>query len=275
MRVCIGLVHNNGSHVPGLIAELNKLQRLLECEGMCVNFIKAGFQPKVTSHGFMRFISRRMTYVSLGFKWLGYRNKKNYLGFIFCEVINFLRIFNDVKNLRRNSQIETYVTDKHLRIWSSAVDVSDYVIIFEDDVIIKEDSFDRLVKLLLFLGNQSGDFYVDLAGGLKISDLGIEKLVKHGGMCCSDSAFLSGFVEYERLVTNTACGYLLSKGVLSIFLSHLVANPGLRHVGIDWLINGLSMVEDLNVSCLHSRPEIFKHGSFTGEHISWQIKSSD
>ncbi|MCJ7546066.1 MAG: hypothetical protein MUP30_04490, partial [Deltaproteobacteria bacterium] len=161
----------------------------------------------------------------------------------------------------RHSFIETIVTDKHIRAWNTFIETGcDYLVCFEDDAIFMDDSIRRMCNLFDTLSKKGikNLVYVDLAGGCELADLRISFLETHRG---------DGFRYYLKPVTNTACAYLLSKPLVSVFLAHLVKRPRLRLIGIDWMMNKLFMLtikDTVECLCMHADPTIFKHGSTTG-----------
>jgi GR25 family glycosyltransferase involved in LPS biosynthesis len=159
------------------------------------------------------------------------------------------------------------VTDKHIRAWATFLDTNaDFLILFEADLVFKDDSNQRLENLLDKLVREKSDrlLYVDLAGGCSTEALKIGKL-----QIGKDATFL----HYSKPVTNTACAYLLSRSLASTFFKVLIRRPWFRIIGVDWMMNALFMrmeKEAANfVVCMHAEPTIFKHGSTTGEYMPW------
>ena len=77
---------------------------------------------------------------------------------------------------------------------------------------------------------------------------------------------------YKNPVTNTACAHLMSRELVTAFCKTLTRRPWLRLVGVDWMINSIFILGEEQVSdciCLHVDPTIFKHGTTTGEYVSW------
>jgi GR25 family glycosyltransferase involved in LPS biosynthesis len=168
---------------------------------------------------------------------------------------------------KRNSAVEMVVTDKHLRAWATFLDTSgDCLICFEDDAVFKSDSIDRLMALLdeLLPSRLGSPMYVDLAGGCSLEALQIHNL---------EVSWDGSFRHYSKPVTNTACVYLLSRPLVTTFCGIIARRPWLRVIGIDWLMNTLLMQmanDGVKCACLHADPAIFKHGTTTGEYVSWQ-----
>lgn len=104
-------------------------------------------------------------------------------------------------------------------------------------------------------------------GGCSLADLMIARLeTRHDG----------NYRHYQKPVTNTACAYLISRELVIKFNAILTRKPWLRLIGIDWMINSLfiSMGKEVSsVVCMHADPTIFKHGTKTGEYISWQANT--
>jgi len=269
MKVFLGLVHNNGEHVDDVKSNIEALKKELLDEGYEVTIAYSSYQPIINRHTVLKLLKRRFDYFKLGVRWNSYRNGRNSFRFLISAFIDFLKIKN-LRKLARNSLIETYVTDKHLRLWFSAIEESDFIVVFEDDVIFKKDSIDNFKKVVSYFKISENDLdYFDLAGGLPINILGIDKLKIPDFQ--GDQFLDADVVYYNKIVTNTACGYMISRETLESFISTLIDNPHYRYTGIDWLINRLAMhVESKGFKSVHFNPPLFNHGSFTGEHQSWQ-----
>ena len=141
---------------------------------------------------------------------------------------------------------------------------ADFIICFEDDVVFKDDSVERIWDLLGLLAKKNLDarIYVDLAGGCKLDELRIDNL---------ESSQDASFKFYRKPVTNTACAYLMSRQLAVAFHSILTRRPWLRLLGADWMMNSLFIAMENNGMesvCMHAAPTIFKHGSATGEYVS-------
>jgi len=104
-------------------------------------------------------------------------------------------------------------------------------------------------------------------GGCKLADLMIARL---------ETSQDENYRYYKKPVTNTACAYLMSRELVTTFCATLTRRPWLRLVGIDWMMNSLFILWGERVSdciCMHADPTIFKHGTTTGEYVSWQAKA--
>jgi hypothetical protein len=90
----------------------------------------------------------------------------------------------------------------------------------------KDDSNQRVADLLDTLSRRNLDspVYVDLAGGCRLKELWIGKLE------AGQDAY---FRHYSRPVTNTACAYLMSRQLVTIFHEILTRRPWLRLIGTD------------------------------------------
>lgn len=161
------------------------------------------------------------------------------------------------------------VTDKHIRAWEAFLDMGgDFLICFEDDAVFRGDSIQRVRDLLDLLSrnNQGRPTYIDLAGGCQLQELRIDKLELQRD---------ASFRYYSKPVTNTACSYLMNRPLVADFHNALIIKPWLRLIGVDWMMNNLLVLLDksgMQCDCMHSEPSIFKHGTFTGEYVSWQAK---
>jgi len=268
----IGVVHNNDEEkIVSLRSNIEKLKYKLNSVGIGVLVLESSAQPPIKQHSRYIYFLRTLYYEVLGIQWKRYRK----IRCCFIKEVVFLvfNIFKKLLNTYKNknllvfSEIEMFVTDKHLRLWFQAVEEADAILIFEDDVVFSEGSIEVFVDEYRKLDLKK-NIYVDLAGGLDKEELLISHLVDEDH--CS-----SRLVKYKKIVTNTACAYLLSRPLLDQYCSFVMAKPFYRYIGIDWLMNKLSIsLVDNNSSdcleCFHFEPPVFQHGSFTGKFISWQ-----
>lgn len=275
MKLHIALIHNNNdSRNAYLLPMIDSLASDLR-EEFAVEFHNFSYQPAFRPHKLSMALFRDLYYTKLGVFWSRYRGHcflcQIKICFDFAKNIikkYLLNFRNSGSKWKRNSAIEMMVTEKHLRAWGTFVDSeADYLFCFEDDVVFMDDSLPRLKEFLKHLSAEFSSnerIYVDLAGGLGETQLKVKTL---------ERSMENGFKTYTRPVTNTACGYLISKGLVRSFYDVLSEKPLLRLIGIDWMMNGLfiSLINrDIQVFCLHACPTLFKHGTFTGDYVSWQ-----
>ena len=301
--ICFALIHNNNIQRNEYIKP-----RLVQLSGALsskydVTQIEISAQPKIVLHSVWLAVLRSLMYAKLCREWSKYREipSPSMLRSL-CSVtwINIKKHLFQNKSKsplqgakhedfqhpkgdtqsggeytssdfrviwRKNSFIETIVTDKHIRAWSAFIETDcEYLICFEDDAVFKDDSMERLCKLfdMFIIRGLNQCLYVDLAGGCKFNNLKISQLQINK---------IDGFVHYKKPVTNTACVYLLSRPVVAKFLDQLIGQPCLRLIGVDWLMNKLFMLmskKKFECFCIHAEPSIFKHGSTTGEYLTWQ-----
>ncbi|OYU16226.1 MAG: hypothetical protein CFE37_02465 [Alphaproteobacteria bacterium PA4] len=264
-RLHIALVHN---HQPDRNAYL--LPRL---EALSTAFAAAltlvAWQPPLVPHKLMMRVYRDWRQYRLQLAWSRYR------GFGVRAALGIHRGFAGQlaalardparrQRLCRISTVETFVTAKHIVAWQAFLDGdASHLLVCEDDLIFHPDSADRLRAALTDAAATPGLRHVDLAGGLAPDRLGIDRLV---------TARDDGRIHYARAVTNTACGYLLSRELAGHFLAILLRRPDLRLLGIDWMLNAMLMQlrrDGIAVTGLHHDPPIFGHGTFSGAYTSW------
>jgi GR25 family glycosyltransferase involved in LPS biosynthesis len=212
---------------------------------------------------------RDSIYHVIGFNWATYRFLKP--SFLFYVATFLRKVCKSGRYAaggawRRSSVIEVAVTDKHIRAWAAFLDIdSDYLVVFEDDAVFTIDSKQLLSDLLeqLSQGQSGRNIYVDLAGGCPLDSLKIDLLQ-------SDQD--RSFRHYQKPVTNTACGYLMSNSLVVQFHKVLTRKPWLRLIGVDWMMNALFVNlerDGADCACMHAEPTFFKHGSTTGEYVPW------
>jgi hypothetical protein len=165
------------------------------------------------------------------------------------------------KRVRRSTAILIILTSKHVRAWESFIaGGDDYLVVLEDDALFQADTADRFCAMLDTLAGRdlSRLLYVDLAGGVSSKALGVSALINGKG---------DGFIHFTRPVTNTTCGYLISRATAQHFYRIMASRPRFRCLGTDWVINGLmirALAEGSQFDCRHSSPPMFQHGSLTG-----------
>jgi hypothetical protein len=268
--ITLALVHNNNAVRNAHIQpSLNELRARL-AQAHAVSSIEVSAQAAIEPHGVPMALLRDAIYQLLDRGWRRYRRLPVQLlplhvaRFAWGSVRKYAR---GARTWRRNSAVETVVTDKHLRAWSAFLDTGgDYLICFEDDAVFKGDSIDRLVALLAEPNLVDGPLYADLAGGCTREALQIHNL---------EVSWDGSFRHYSKPVTNTACAYLLSRPLAARFCEIVARRPWLRLIGIDWLMNTCLMhmaADGVRCACFHADPTIFKHGTTTGEYVSWQAR---
>jgi hypothetical protein len=271
--ICLALIHNNNERRNAHIQPyLNQLQSQLS-QRYSVNLIEVSVQSDIQPHGVSMAFLRDAIYQMLDREWRRYRGLP--VRFLPLHIARFLgssvkKYARGAPSWKRNSSVEMVVSDKHLRAWAAFLDHGgDCLICFEDDAVFNNDSIDRLTTLLdeLFPSQLDRPMYVDLAGGCSLEALQIHNL---------EVSWDGSFRRYNKPVTNTACAYLLSRPLVAEFCGIIARRPWLRLIGIDWLMNALLMQmanDGVQCACLHADPTILKHGTTTGEYISWQAAS--
>jgi len=216
---------------------------------------------------------RQILYRSLERDWSTYRNDSRghqglgWLPFFWRVVRRYLFRKQWVEVWCQRSAIEMYVTSKHVRAWEEFVETgADYLVVLEDDVFFGPDAAARFNESVLPALVESPErlVYIDLAGGLAPLELRIGPL---------EAGRKGDAIYYSKPVTNTACAYLINRDLARYFVAAIVDTPHLRMIGIDWLMNKMfmSMAGGCPTAvCVHFRPTIFQHGSFTGQYVSWQ-----
>lgn len=272
MEICLALIHNNNpqrnAYIQPRLAEL----RTCLSRKFSATSLEVSFQPEIKPHGTPMAFLRDAIYLILDREWRRYRLLRS--RFLLSDAPHFLvgsfRKYSRTRGgWRRSSAIEVVVTDKHIRAWAAFLETgADFLICFEDDAVFKDDSNQRVADLLDTLSRRNLDSpaYVDLAGGCRLEELWIAKLE------AGQDAY---FRHYSKLVTNTACAYLMSRPLVTTFHEILTRRPWLRLIGIDWLMNKLFITmanKEVGCLCMHADPTILKHGATTGDYVSWQAK---
>lgn len=272
--ICLALIHNNNEFRNSYIKpELDNLAGLMGSY-FSVQKIEVSYQSEIQPHGAAFAFLRDLIYRRLGRKWEYYRlltsqsSLRNMASFARGSFIKYFTARKAMANTwRKNSAIEVIVTAKHIRSWGQFLDSgADFLICFEDDAIFKNDSSCRFINLINNISERYFDMpcYIDLGGGCQFSELKIDLLEENRD---------ESYRYYKKPVTNTACAYLMNRQLVVAFYSILTRRPWLRLIGIDWMMNSLfiHMENDgLKCFCMHAEPTIVKHGTTTGEYLSWQ-----
>lgn len=272
--VCIALIHNNNVQRNAYIRpQLEKISGGLKPQ-ISSEKVEVSFQSEIKPHSTAMAFMRDVMYRKLDREWHRYRLLKplnlvrDVVGFLKCSFIKYAAKRNGIgAQWKRNSAIEVTVTEKHVRAWGRFLDTdADFLICFEDDAVFKDDSVQKINELLDMLSRRNLDtpIYVDLAGGCELGTLKIDNL---------EADRDASFRFYSKPVTNTACAYLMSRTLVSTFHTILTRRPWLRLIGIDWMMNKLFILmasDGVEGICMHADPTTFKHGTTTGEYVSWQ-----
>lgn len=136
----------------------------------------------------------------------------------------------------------------HHRAWQCIVDENlDYGCVFEDDVILREDSLQKLTALTLQL--PAGWDYVDVAGGA-------------GLYIREEQPIAENLYRIEPPRCRTVCGYLISRKLCERILNMdcPIVMP------IDWQLNYFFII--LQARVFWVEPSIFIHGSEMGYYAN-------
>ena len=273
--VALVLIHNNDTHRYDYIKPALEQLRIRLSQSLMTTILEVSIQPEIKPHSTFMALLRDLIYKALDREWSRYRllrvrllplDALNFLVSRFNKYVFSRRGHSVLAGWKRNSFVETVVTDKHIRGWIAFLESgADFIICFEDDAVFKDDSSQRVNELLDNLSRKSPDslIYVDLAGGCEHSALNIDNL---------ETDVDASFRFYKKPVTNTACSYLMSRKLVVIFIELITRRPWLRLIGVDWLMNKLFILtsnDGIECVCMHASPTIFKHGSITGEYTPW------
>jgi hypothetical protein len=166
---------------------------------------------------------------------------------------------------KRRVLVESVLSDKHIRCWAAFLESdSQYLIVFEDDAIFRDDSAIRLKDLLATLDQlpEQRTIYADLAGGFPIEQLRLDAVRIQGQIA------LPGMLEYRKVATNTTCCYLLNRPMASALYNEVLRRPLLRLIGPGWMISTIaacrSDIHRQRGAFLLTDPTLFLHGTASG-----------
>lgn len=264
----LALIHNNNDQRNTYIRP--KLAKLIEdCSQIKGPVIEVYFHGEIP-HGTLMTFMREALKRKYDREWSRYRLIKpvflpwDVASFVKSTIVKYLFNHTNLQKLMKLSAIEVVHSDEHVRAWTTFLQSdAEFLICFEDDAVFKEDSSQRIFDLINLLSGSKGrgPTYIDLAGGCKLDDLGVGKLeLNHD----------ANFRHYSKPITNTACVYLMNRSLITSLHSILAQRPWIRLIQIDHMLNKLFMImeEELKVTCMHTEPSVFNHGSVTGEYAS-------
>jgi hypothetical protein len=265
------LIHNKNVQRNAIIQPVLKELRIFIGHKFNTGSIEISVQPEIKPHNTLMALFRRIIMWKLNREWVQYRCLRS--TFIVRDFLRFGKeivkeyIF-DYKKLniwKRNSFVETLISDKHIRAWNAFLETDgDFLICFEDDIVCQEGSIQKISNLLdlIMKKNLNSLLYVDLAGGCKLAELKIGNL---------ETGNDGSYRYYDKPVTNTTCGYLISRSLVINCCEIIVRKPWIRLIGADWMMNRLFIeMEGQKIICLHSDPSIFQHGTVIGKYSDWR-----
>lgn len=265
----IALVHNHEISMPSRL-----IAKELSSKIDVPEVIEVSDQDNFSSKSNLFLLLKHLkTQVLLENAWRKYRDSQSWLSQT-KATLNFFRLaalLIVVPKFRRKAwkirQIEMAVSVKHQEAWRILQKgQATSFLILESDAVWIEDRSLELMNLLGILTDMRPT-YINLAGGLDVSELGVEKLIKEdGGELQSDRRF------FKKPITNTSCAYAINRSLCDLFLTHIESHPQQKSLGIDWLINAVFLEltnEAVEVICVHAIPPVLHHGSMTGISSSW------
>jgi len=268
-KLLIVLIHNNEDENPSREVAENLMHGIAGVDLIQV-CEQAEFSQKIYLSQLFRHLLTQLRIEDL---WRTYRGRQSFNSRIKAG-INFLyRIFLLLvrPNIRRREwrirEIEIALTIKHLTSWQKfqQSDANQLLVLENDAAWINGESEEIPQLLELLMG--ASPTYLNLAGGLNLTELGIELLTE-----TFKENPLNDTKTFFKPITNTNCAYAINRPLVDAFISHIENFPEHKSLGADWLINRifLKMTENrIGVTCVHSWPPILLHGSMTGISNSW------
>lgn len=268
MELSIAVVHNHDeSRLSNVRRTAALISSTLKELGVPVNSVREfADQPTPRKQRFARGVRRSIRDTFLMWRWAAYLMRPESVHSLCVQSIAAAKrewsYWRQHQEPPSHHAIEPLVTAKHVAAWRWAVSSgADWMLLLEDDVqwdaIRSQPALAELVATHL----TEGCSYVDLAGGFPLEALGVEALLESKG---------AGWAIFLRPVTNCAAAYLVSKPLLSLFISIVDTRPGLLDIGIDFLLNELFMESrHLSIRCSHAHPPALVHGSAAGMFNSW------
>lgn len=240
---------------------MSRLMELLT-ENTQANQIIYKWQTKRLQYSLVFLIKRLFSQWYLERRWhiQNGSNIKFFSSFAYLIFRIFKFIIWNKELLNNNVNINNMLVHKHFQLWNHFLNTDqDFMIVLEDDVLIK-NNFNTKVYMDQILDriNIESDkiIYIDLAGGLTVDQMKIEKQVNIQS---------EPLMELNIFASRTTCAYLINKKAVSYFVNVLNGNhASLDLYPIDWIINLIGIIMKKNNEeflCIHTQPPIFTHGS--------------
>ncbi|MBL8550138.1 MAG: hypothetical protein JNJ73_09130 [Hyphomonadaceae bacterium] len=164
--------------------------------------------------------------------------------------------------------IHMALTDKHLRVLAAFMESDcELAVVCEDDVIVKEESADRLETIIALSAkvDPSSYIYVDLGGGFSIKTLSVDNLRAPPQQ--GDPDFLHRF---RKKVPNTTCCFLINRAYAARMYQTVTRFPELKRlaVGRTFITAAYMMGDNETRAGLYAltEPTVVQHGSATGDY---------
>ena len=266
------IIHNNSKKRKVFREEI---QNLLESLKINLNYIS---EQKIYSQEFNNIISIKLqnlhTYLNRELFNLIHKRSLLQINFILFFKQTILPFFiqlikiifgsrEDNINLINHNSIEKIVRNKHIKAWERFLKTdTKFLLVFEDDAICKSNSRNMLKNILEILYEENpNNFYLDLGGGYELNNvLPLKKSMKNKYFD----------LYFDRLYTNTACSYLLTRDTVIEFIKIIHKDNYSKNFPIDHLLNYLGFKSKKNIYSAHFFNPIFTHGSFKDIIESWQ-----
>lgn len=261
----VSISNNNQSRSDNLIHTKIQLDRLLKAIDINPNHLDINYQKEKDLNN-VKFSKLKALIIQLQRIFNLYSFSK-YLEIIFYKrywnlIKAILKIRNSKKNINKIIG-DIYFSNKHELAWRTFLETNfDYLLVFEDDMIIKNDSEQDLQKVKEILEkNLSYEYlniYIQLANSINFIDLSLEKKI----MGKND-----GLVVLKGLFTNGSSGYIMSRNLVSILVEELNFSKKNYYIPIDFRIAYIGKkLKKQQIDCIsyHFIPDYFISGSSHG-----------
>ena len=270
MKVLFGIVHNDESVIPAREVASKLGTTLTGIEHFEVS--KQLLDSSVDFHSLTR---HALAEYRIERRWRRYRHVDSVMCDIKSATGKILKVINLVFSesnrikAKRIRQIETAVTNKHLKAWEEFRNSSfEFLLVMEADATWTESQRTFLARTIESLSIET-PAYFSISGGLDMEKLRIDKLINQ-----RENFDGQEVLTFYKPVTNTSCAYIVNRPLVELLLDAASdpSNENSKQFPIDWFTNSLfihisSQVED--ISCKHFNPPLLIHGSISGTFISW------
>lgn len=270
MKVLFGIVHNDESVIPAREVTSKLGTTLTGIEHFEVS--KQVLDSYVDFHSLTR---HALAEYRIERRWRRYRQVDSVMCDIKSATGKILKVINLVFSesnrikAKRIRQIETAVTNKHLKAWEEFRNSSfEFLLVMEADATWTESQRTFLARTIESLSNET-PAYLSISGGLDMEKLRINMLINQ-----RESFACQEVLTFCKPVTNTSCAYIINRPLVDLLLAAASApsNATWKQLPIDWYMNSLFIhlsAKDAKIVCKHFNPPLLLHGSMTGTFASW------
>lgn len=269
MRVLVGIVTNLDPNRLDSVSKIARtLELYLESNGHDVTICYSSHQgPVVQGSPLSDLAGRFLTDLSISITNNRINARRKHLLRLVWRFL--LELSRQIlrKPAKRTYFLWRAILHKHLVLIDRMIlDKYDWLVVLEDDVIADQHSDSRINELLIPLleghvVDATGDsrLHVNFGGNF-------ESVFPESWQKIAKEVFANVWQLNPPLV-DTACGYALNRSSAEAISDFITSRPLLRTASVDYFFN--LVFKQLRIDSFHIVPNVFKHGSRSGEFNAW------